>query len=141
MKKELDPHFLAGMPLPIGAMLQIDKVVEIDEDKIVCQQKISKDHWIFPLHFPGDPIFPGSLLIEAAAQVVAIWGWNTGLRGRFRLVKCTAEFTVPILPTDGVITYSASAKKRRNVCFGTIQISVGKEVVGTVTANVVVITN
>jgi 3-hydroxymyristoyl/3-hydroxydecanoyl-(acyl carrier protein) dehydratase len=139
--KELDQHLKAGMPLPIEQMLQIDKIVDVDEHTIVCQQKISEDHWIFPLHFPNDPIFPGSLLIEAAAQCVAIWGWNSGLCGKFRLVKCTAEFATPIMPTDKLITYTASVSKRRNICFGTIEISVDSKTVGTVTANVVVIPN
>ncbi|MGH7988814.1 MAG: 3-hydroxyacyl-ACP dehydratase FabZ family protein, partial [Limisphaerales bacterium] len=69
--------------LPVKQMLQIDRVLTINEGHIVCEMDISR-HWVFPMHFPSDPIFPGSLLIEAAGQVVAIWAWHVGLRGHPR---------------------------------------------------------
>ena len=78
-------------------------------------------------------------MIEAVGQSIAIWGWEQGLRGRPRLVKCTAEFKSPILFTEGLITYTGKVSRRKNICFGTIEIIVGERNTGYVDATVVIL--
>ena len=125
--------------LPAGLILIIDNVIEIDGSKILCEQLVTTEHWIFPLHFPNDPVFPGSLMIEASAQTIAIWGWEQGLRGRPRLVKCTAEFIIPIPPGNFSIMYKGVISKRKNVCVGTIEVLVNNKVTGIITQTVVIL--
>jgi UDP-3-O-[3-hydroxymyristoyl] N-acetylglucosamine deacetylase / 3-hydroxyacyl-[acyl-carrier-protein] dehydratase len=48
--------------------LLVDKVMEITEDTIVGVKNITKNEPQFTGHFPGNPIFPGVLQIEAMAQ-------------------------------------------------------------------------
>jgi len=52
--------------------LLVDKVVEMEEGKrIVSIKNVSINEPFFQGHFPGSPIMPGVLLIEAMAQT---WG-------------------------------------------------------------------
>ncbi len=50
--------------------LFIDKVVEIDPEhsRIVCLKNVSINDYFFEGHFPGTPVLPGALIIEAMAQ-------------------------------------------------------------------------
>lgn len=50
--------------------LLVDRVVELDVEtkQIVCQKNVSYNEPYFQGHFPGRPIMPGVLIIEALAQ-------------------------------------------------------------------------
>ena len=53
--------------------LLVDKIVEMEKDKrIVGIKNVSINEWFFQGHFPGRPIMPGVLIIEAMAQVGAV---------------------------------------------------------------------
>jgi 3-hydroxymyristoyl/3-hydroxydecanoyl-(acyl carrier protein) dehydratase len=82
--------------------------------------------------FPGDPIFPGSLMIEAAGQLVALWGWAAGQRGRPRLVRAGAEFHRPATPSARVMSLLGAVRRKRHLYFGTIEIWAMKDHVATV---------
>ena len=110
---------LAATFLPVGQMLQIDRVTEISPDRIVCEMDIAK-HWVFPLHFPSDPVFPGSLLIEAAGQAVAVLAWHMGFRGKPRLVKVTARFESGVLPQDETLRLVAAVRRRKSAFCGIV---------------------
>ncbi|MDA7803710.1 bifunctional UDP-3-O-[3-hydroxymyristoyl] N-acetylglucosamine deacetylase/3-hydroxyacyl-ACP dehydratase [Crocinitomix sp.] len=53
--------------------LLVDKVMEITEDGIIGVKNITMNEPQFTGHFPGNPIFPGVLQIEAMAQVGGIF--------------------------------------------------------------------
>ena len=130
---------LANTFLPIGEMLQLTAINEINNGTIVAERILSKNDWVFPLHFPGDPIFPGSLLIEGAGQVIALWGWHSGLRGKPRLVRVTAEFKSPVSMLDELVTFKGTLVKRNNMCVGTVDIMIGDRYVGKVSGSIVII--
>lgn len=48
--------------------LFIDSIEEISGDMMEASLKISRDEFFLKGHFPGDPVVPGVLLIEAMAQ-------------------------------------------------------------------------
>jgi len=50
----------------------IDRVVELDDDKVVALKNVSANEPFFVGHFPGHPIMPGVLIVEAMAQAGAI---------------------------------------------------------------------
>lgn len=111
---------LEEMFLPIKQMLQIERVIEISKEGLVCEMDVSH-HWVFPFHFPSDPIFPGTFLIEAAGQAVAIWAWNAGFRGRPRLGKVSAKFLAPVLPEHRIVTIVARVHHRNSVFNGMVE--------------------
>ena len=48
--------------------LMIDKIMEIHENSIIGVKNITMNEPIFTGHFPGNPVFPGVLQLEAMAQ-------------------------------------------------------------------------
>jgi 3-hydroxyacyl-[acyl-carrier-protein] dehydratase len=86
--------------------LLIDRVIEVDPDKrIVALKNVSINEPFFNGHFPGAPVMPGVLTIEAMAQAGAVLGL---LEKNADLTKTLvyfmgideARFRRPIVPGD-----------------------------------------
>jgi 3-hydroxyacyl-[acyl-carrier-protein] dehydratase len=86
--------------------LLVDRVIEVDPDKrIVAIKNVSINEPFFNGHFPGAPVMPGVLTIEAMAQAGAILGL---LEKKADLSKSLvyfmgideAKFRRPIVPGD-----------------------------------------
>ena len=51
----------------------IDAVDElIPGEKVVCRKNVTINEEVFQGHFPGEPVFPGVLIVEALAQAGSI---------------------------------------------------------------------
>jgi 3-hydroxymyristoyl/3-hydroxydecanoyl-(acyl carrier protein) dehydratase len=111
--------------LPVKQMLQIERVTSISDKGLVCEMDLA-GHWVFEVHFPKDPIFPGTLLIEAAGQAVAVWAWHAGFRGRPRLGKVAAKFLAPVLPHHQTVTLVARVRSRKCVFAGFVELFVSE---------------
>jgi UDP-3-O-[3-hydroxymyristoyl] N-acetylglucosamine deacetylase/3-hydroxyacyl-[acyl-carrier-protein] dehydratase len=53
--------------------LLVDKIMEITEESIIGVKNVTMNEPMFQGHFPGNPVFPGVLQIEATAQVGGIF--------------------------------------------------------------------
>lgn len=52
--------------------LFIDKIIEMDESKIVAEKKVSPDLDFFKGHYPDFPVMPGVLTLESVFQAGAV---------------------------------------------------------------------
>jgi UDP-3-O-[3-hydroxymyristoyl] N-acetylglucosamine deacetylase/3-hydroxyacyl-[acyl-carrier-protein] dehydratase len=57
--------------------LLVDRILEITEDSIVGIKNVTMNEPQFTGHFPGNPIFPGVLQIEAMAQIGGVFALNS----------------------------------------------------------------
>ena len=86
--------------------LMVDRIVELDHGKkIVGIKNVTINEPFFPGHFPGHPVMPGVLIIEAMAQVAGILGILTFAEDdRNKITYFTgidnAKFRRPVLPGD-----------------------------------------
>jgi 3-hydroxymyristoyl/3-hydroxydecanoyl-(acyl carrier protein) dehydratase len=113
--------------LPTGHMRQITRVTEVAGALIVGEVELGAGHWVYGEHLPGDPIFPGSLLIEAAGQLVALWAWASGQRGKPRLVRVGAEFRQPVVPATTRLVLEAHVVRKRHLHFASVRIRTADE--------------
>lgn len=86
--------------------LLVDKILEIEPGKsIVGIKNVSVNEPFFPGHFPGHPVMPGVLIIEAMAQVaciLAILSSDESVRSKVTYFASidNARFRKPVSPGD-----------------------------------------
>ncbi|MBP0049296.1 3-hydroxyacyl-[acyl-carrier-protein] dehydratase FabA [Marinobacterium sp. AK62] len=105
--------------LPVGNMLMLDRILEINAEggqygkgEIIAELDIHPDLWFFECHFPGDPVMPGCLGLDAMWQLVGFFlGWR-GNEGRGRaLGSGEVKFTGQVLPEAKKVTYHIELKR------------------------------
>jgi beta-hydroxyacyl-ACP dehydratase FabZ len=85
--------------------LMIDRVIELGDDKVVALKNVSANEPYFAGHFPGHPIMPGVLQVEAMAQAGAVLALNQMAEpGQSPLVFFMGidkvKFRRPVVPGD-----------------------------------------
>lgn len=105
--------------LPAPNMLMMDRIVSITEDgggfdkgHIHAELDITPDLWFFDCHFPGDPVMPGCLGLDAMWQLVGFFlGWSGGPGKGRALGVGEVKFTGQILPSAKKVTYDINMKR------------------------------
>ncbi len=112
--------FGRGNPqLPAPNMLMFDRITRINDDgglygkgEVIAELEIHPDLWFFRCHFPGDPVMPGCLGLDALWQMVGFYlGWIGG-NGAGRALGCgEVKFAGQILPENRLVTYNVALKR------------------------------
>jgi len=83
--------------------LFIDKIVYLEEKKIIGLKNVTVNEPFFQGHFPDHPIMPGVLIIEALAQTAGVLALkreeNRGKLAYFASIN-NAKFRKPVFPGD-----------------------------------------
>ena len=106
--------FGPGNPqLPEPPMLMMDRVTDISADggehglgHVDAELDVHPDLWFFACHFPGDPVMPGCLGLDALWQLTGFnLGWR-GMTGRGRALGVgEVKFTGMVTPETKLVTY------------------------------------
>jgi 3-hydroxyacyl-[acyl-carrier-protein] dehydratase len=100
-------------------MLLIDRIVEIEAGKrIVGIKNVSANEQFFQGHFPGAPVMPGVLIVEAMAQCAAVLILRDIPNREEKLFLFggvdKARFRKPVIPGDQVRLECEIVQRRSN---------------------------
>jgi UDP-3-O-[3-hydroxymyristoyl] N-acetylglucosamine deacetylase/3-hydroxyacyl-[acyl-carrier-protein] dehydratase len=101
-------------------LLLIDRIVDMTEDRVVGLKSVTINEPFFVGHFPGHPIMPAVLIIEAMAQCGGVLLLNKVPRPKEKLVYFMgiekAKFRRPVMPGDQLRFELKLLKLKGRIC-------------------------
>lgn len=98
--------------------LLVDRILSIEPNvSAVGIKNVTFNEPFFQGHFPGEPIMPGVLIVEAMAQVAGVMAFRSGVEGKsvyFMSIE-QAKFRRPVVPGDQIRIEIKVLKQRGNV--------------------------
>jgi beta-hydroxyacyl-ACP dehydratase FabZ len=86
--------------------LLVDRILEVQDKKVIGIKNVTINEPFFQGHFPGHPIMPGVLILEAMAQVAGVGALNLkeniGKLAYFLSIN-NAKFRKPVVPGDRLV--------------------------------------
>src|ERR1043165_1836949 len=97
--------------------LMVDRVISMRSDEFgIGIKNVTFNEPQFMGHFPGQPVFPGVLMIEGMAQTAGVMCITAGISGKVKSVYFMTidkfKFRKPVVPGD-TIEYHMTKKTRR----------------------------
>jgi UDP-3-O-[3-hydroxymyristoyl] N-acetylglucosamine deacetylase/3-hydroxyacyl-[acyl-carrier-protein] dehydratase len=101
-------------------LLLIDRILSLEENRVVGIKNVTINEPFFAGHFPGHPIMPAVLIIEAMAQCGGVLLLNTVERPKDKLVYFmgidNAKFRKPVRPGDQLRFELTLLRLKQRIC-------------------------
>src|SRR3954465_4271618 len=97
--------------------LLIDRVLEVGDDRVVALKNVTFNEPYFQGHYPGNPVMPGVLQIEAMAQAAGVLMLRKiSTEGKTALfMSCDkVKFRRAVRPGDQLVIHVKLTKSRGN---------------------------
>lgn len=112
--------------------LLVDKVLKMEGTKIIGLKNVTMNEPFFQGHFPGHPIMPGVLQLEAMAQVGGLMMMKHAAAVRqlaYFMAAESVKWRKPVFPGDTLIIEVEMMKSRGKICKAKGVCKVGDDVV------------
>ena len=111
-----DPPADFDARLPAPPFLMLDRILKIESDgkqgRVIAEQDIRMDAWYFQCHFPGDPVQPGCLCVDAIWQLLGFFCVWSGSLGTGRALGCgDVAFNGQIRPFNKCVRYEVDVRR------------------------------
>jgi beta-hydroxyacyl-ACP dehydratase FabZ len=117
--------------------LLVDRILELDDQRIVGIKNVTFNEPFFLGHFPDFPVMPGVLIVEAMAQVAGVQVLSTIPDRDRKLVLLAsveeAKFRKPVRPGDQLVMEMKLVKRKSTLAKMTGTAKVDGEVVAEAT--------
>lgn len=105
--------------LPVGQMRMLDRITWISDSggafghgELRAELDIDPSLWFFRCHFPGDPVMPGCLGLDAMWQLIGFFLAWKGYKGLGRALGVDeVRFAGQVLPSARRVTYLVDIKR------------------------------
>ena len=98
--------------------LMVDRILDMDENRIIGVKNVTVNEPFFQGHFPGHPVMPGVLILEAMAQTAGVYALsrsdNRGKLAYFATIN-NVKFRRPVVPGDQLILEVTFMKARTKI--------------------------
>jgi 3-hydroxyacyl-[acyl-carrier-protein] dehydratase len=99
--------------------LMLDRILELTSETVVGLKNVTINEPFFQGHFPGQPIMPGVMIVEAMAQAAAILGFSLldDQKGNtiYFMGMDKVRFRKPVRPGDQLIIKARLLKRKGSI--------------------------